>query len=122
MSITRNVLYPALLAIFSVLVAPQMAAAADEAESVAGETLTLTKKEAEGWKLRPVYTTNGEKVGKLAKVTLSEDGKIEKITVSSEAEETGKVTVPADQFAIEGQRIVLDVDRSAFKEMASNSQ
>ena len=48
-----------------------------------GDQITLTKQEAEGWKLLPVQNANGEQVGQVAAVTLAGDGSIEELRVDT---------------------------------------
>lgn len=128
-ALTRTLGYPVLLALATAVTAPQAASAegAEKAEGGAtsgpGETLTLTRQEADEWKLRPVYTENGEQVGKLAAVALEKDGSIKhiRVTDSGRADAEGGARVPADQFEIEGQRISLELSENEFQEMASTS-
>lgn len=128
----RPLALPALFALFSVAAMAQPAIAGEAAKSAEnkaqqqsqmsarGDTLKLTRQEADAWKLRPVYSANGENVGKLSAVTLTKEGKIESIKVSTGG--STDVTIPADEFAVEGQRISLDADRGRFEEMAANPQ
>ena len=129
-ALTRRLVYPSLLALVAAVATPHAASAegAEKAEGAGmsgpGETLKLTRQEADDWKLRPVYTEGGEQVGKLAAVVLEKDGSIKHIRVTSagQADARDGVTIPADRFEIQGQRILLEISQSEFEEKTSSAR
>jgi hypothetical protein len=92
--------------------------------SMAGTTLTsetsLSAQEAQAWVGKPVYSSDGKKLGEVAAIQRTADSKIAELR----ADIGGflglgehRIALPAAQFALQSDRVVLDVTAAAAKEL-----
>lgn len=78
----------------------------------------LTEQEAKAWVGKPVFSSDGKNLGEVAAILRSADNKIAELRAGiggflgiGEHE----ISIPASQFALRGDRIVLDLTAAAAK-------
>ncbi len=92
--------------------------------SMAGAALTsetaITAQEAQAWVGKPVYSSDGKKLGEVAAIRRTADNKIAELR----ADIGGflglgehQIALPAAQFVLQNDRVVLDVTAAAAKEL-----
>ena len=87
--------------------------------SLTAET-AITAQEAEAWVGKPVYSSDGKRLGEVAAILRTADNKITELR----ADIGGflglgehRIALPAAQFALQSDRVVLDVTAEAAKEL-----
>ena len=85
-----------------------------------GAGLMLTEQEARAWADKPVYSSDGKKLGEVAAFLRSADNKVTEL----HADIGGflgmgehRVEAPATQFSLHGDRVVLDLTAARAKEL-----
>jgi hypothetical protein len=80
----------------------------------------ITAQEAEAWVGKPVYSSDGKRLGEVAAILRTADNKITELR----ADIGGflglgehRIALPAAQFALQSDRVVLDVTAEAAKEL-----
>ncbi len=80
----------------------------------------LTEQEAKGWVGKPVYSSDGKNLGEVAAIRRAADNKITELRADiggflgiGEHE----IAIPAAQFALQSDRVVLDLTAAAAKEL-----
>jgi hypothetical protein len=92
--------------------------------TMAGTMLTaetaITAQEAEAWVGKPVYSSDGKKLGEVATILRTADNKITELR----ADIGGflgmgehRIALPATQFALQNDRVVLGVSAEAAKQL-----
>ncbi len=85
-----------------------------------GAVSILTTPEAQAWVGKPVYSSDGSNLGEVASIMRSADNKITELR----AEIGGflgigqhEISVPAAQFSLQSDRVVLDLTAAAAKQL-----
>lgn len=90
-----------------------------DAKSGKGNTLTLTQSEADGWKMRPVVSSDGKTVGHVAAMTLNKNGRVADIRVAPNDQIGGKTfAVRPSKFDAKAGKIVLSMNQSDARQRA----
>jgi hypothetical protein len=114
--------YLTLGAAFAAAIALPTLAQDVKSPSVAGTLLTaqtaITAQEAESWVGKHVYSSDGKKLGEVAAIKRTADNKITELR----ADIGGflgigehQIALPAAQFAVQNDRVVLDLTSAAAK-------
>ena len=82
--------------------------------------MAITAQEAEAWVGKPVYSSDGKKLGEVAAIRRTADNKITELR----ADIGGflgigehQIALPASRFALQNDRVELDVTEAAAKEL-----
>ncbi len=95
-------------------------AATETASIQKGASVVLTEQEAKAWVDKPVYSSDGKKLGEVAAFLQSADGKI----IELRADIGGflgmgehRIALPAAEFGLQSDRVVLSLTAAAAKEL-----
>jgi len=86
---------------------------------------SLTEQEAKNWVDKSVYSSDGKKLGEVASIQRGADNKVIELRADIGGFlgiGTHQIALPATQFALQGDRVVLDLTAEAAKSLPKVSK